>query len=370
MALAEVDDLDKLLEEAVISHATDVHVTVGAKPRYRLYGELVDMNYAIISEKVANKLLLVLLDALARTKLNTDGQWDLSYQIRKGQVTKTGKKITVDARFRVNIFKQKGALAGVFRILNSKVPDARTLGLPFSIFNLYRKRRGLILVTGPTGSGKSTTLASFIDIINKNMHKHIITLENPIEYLHWHGRSNICQREVGVDVESFQSGLRAALREDPDVILVGEMRDLETTDIALTAAETGHLVCSTLHTLGVADTVNRIIDMYPERQQAQIRSMLVSVLEAVISQQLLPRKDGKGYAVAFEFMVKNRKIQSFIRDNNIMGITDYLASDEAKEEGMYTMDDTIMDLYDSGKITKETALDYAFDRRAMERMMQ
>lgn len=365
MALKEVESLDKLLEEAVKMNASDIHFAVGAKPRCRVYGELRDMDYAVITDRLADKLLTSLLDALARTKLNTDGQWDLSYQIRRGQRLEDGTILSEDARFRVNIFKQKGALAGVFRILNSKVPDATKLGLPYSIFNLHRKRRGLILVTGPTGSGKSTTLASFIDIINKNMHKHIITLENPIEYLHWHGWSNICQREVGVDVDSFQNGLRAALREDPDVILVGEMRDLETTDIALTSAETGHLVCSTLHTLGAADTVNRIIDMYPERQQTQVRSMLISVLEAVVSQQLLPRADGKGYVVAFEFMTKNKTIQNLIRENRVNDISDYLASEEAKEEGMYTMDDTILGLYKDGKITKETALDYAFDRKAL-----
>lgn len=369
MALEEVIDLDKLLEEAVKLNASDIHLAVGAKPRCRVYGELKDMGYARLTDEVANDLLMPLLDALARKKLNSDGQWDLSYQIVEGQTLKDGSVISNGARFRVNIFKQKGALAGVFRILNTNVPDATKLGLPYSIFNLHRKRRGLILVTGATGSGKSTTLASFIDIINKNMYKHIITLENPIEYLHWHARSNVCQREIGLDVDSFQNGLRAALREDPDVILVGEMRDLETTDIALTAAETGHLVCSTLHTLGAADTINRIIDMYPEKQQTQVRSMLVSVLEAVISQQLLPRADGKGYVVAYEFLLRNKEIQQLIRDGRVQDISDYLKSDEAKEEGMYTMDNTIINLYKKGVITRETALDYAFDRREMNRLI-
>lgn len=363
MALKEVQNLNRLLEEAVKMNASDIHLAVGARPRCRVYGELRDMDYAKLTDRKAHELIDPLLDALARTRLNTDGQWDLSHQIIKDTKLSDGGVLTESARFRVNIFKQKGAYAGVFRILNTEVPDANKLGLPYSIFNLYRKRRGLILVTGPTGSGKSTTLASFIDIINKNLYKHIITLENPIEYLHWHSRSNICQREIGVDVDSFENGLRAALREDPDVILVGEMRDLETTDIALTAAETGHLVCSTLHTLGAADTINRIIDMYPERQHAQVRSLLVSTLEAVISQQLLPRADGKGYVVAFEFLVRNKKIKELIRDGKIDEISEYMQSQEGIDEGMYTMDNTILDLYKKGKITKDTALDFAFDRK-------
>lgn len=370
MALREIDSLERLLEEAVKMNASDIHLAVGARPRCRVYGELKDMDYAKITDRKAHELLDPMLDALARTRLNTDGQWDLSYQISDGMRLRDGGTVSVNARFRVNIFKQKGAYAGVFRILNSVIPDSSKLGLPYSIFSLHRKRRGLILVTGPTGSGKSTTLASFIDIINKNMYKHIITLENPIEYLHWHSRSNICQREIGVDVDSFESGLRAALREDPDVILVGEMRDLETTDIALTAAETGHLVCSTLHTLGAADTVNRIIDMYPERQQTQVRSMLISTLEAVVSQQLLPRINGEGYVVAFEFMLMNKKIKELIRDKKVDEISEYMESKEAIEEGMYTMDSTILDLYKKGKITKETAVDYAFDRKRMSKRVQ
>lgn len=365
MALREIGSLERLLEEAVKLNASDIHLAVGARPRCRVYGELRDMNYARLDDKVADRLLMPLLDALARTKLNTDGQWDLSYQISKGQLLKDGSTLDEGARFRVNIFKQKGALAGVFRILNTVVPDSTKLGLPYSIFNLSRKRRGLVLVTGPTGSGKSTTLASFIDIINKNMYKHIITLENPIEYLHWHARSNICQREIGVDCDSFQNGLRAALREDPDVILVGEMRDLETTDIALTSAETGHLVCSTLHTLGAADTVNRIIDMYPERQQTQVRSMLISVLEAVISQQLLPRADGKGYAVAYEIMYKNKIIENLIRDNKIEEISEYLNTEDASQAGMCPMDDAILKLYNNKTITREVALDFSFNRKEM-----
>lgn len=347
------DDLNEILADAVALGASDVHLAVGSKPRCRVYGTLKDMNYKELTDQVANNLIMPHLDALARSVLGSDGSYDMSYQIQGV------------ARFRVNIFKQKGALAGVFRILNQVVPDYTKLGLPLSLFNLYKKRRGLILVVGVTGSGKSTTLASFVDVINKNLYKHIITLEDPIEYIHWHSRCLVNQREVGTDVASFQLGLRAALREDPDVILVGEMRDLETVEIALQAAETGHLVCSTLHTMGTVETINRIIDMYPERQQKQARSTLEGVLEAVIAQQLLPRKDGNGYVVAYEIMFKNKSIKKFIREGNIDGIADYMLSDEASNEGMCTMDDTICKLYRKGLITRDTAVDYSFDRKQM-----
>lgn len=351
------DDLNEILADAVSLGASDVHLAVGAKPRCRVYGTLKDMNYKELTDQVANNLIMPHLDALARSVLGSDGSYDMSYQIQGV------------ARFRVNIFKQKGALAGVFRILNQVVPDYTKLGLPLSLFNLYKKRRGLILVVGVTGSGKSTTLASFVDVINKNLFKHIITLEDPIEYIHWHSRCLVNQREVGTDVASFQLGLRAALREDPDVILVGEMRDLETVEIALQAAETGHLVCSTLHTMGTVETINRIIDMYPERQQKQARSTLEGVLEAVIAQQLLPRKDGNGYVVAYEIMFKNKSIKKFIREGNIDGIADYMLSDEASNEGMCTMDDTICKLYRKGLITRDTAVDYSFDRKQMIKVL-
>ena len=336
---------------------SDLHLSVGAQPRTRVHGNLKNMNYAVITPQVASNLLMPLMDTLARSTLNTCGQYDLAYSIKNV------------SRFRVNIFKQKGDLAGVFRVLNETVPDYTKLGLPINVFNMYKKRRGLILVVGPTGSGKSTTLASFLDIINKNLYKHIITLEEPIEYLHWHSRSLINQREIGIDCDSFANGLRAALREDPDVILIGEMRDLETTEIALQSAETGHLVCSTLHTLGAADTINRIIDMYPEKQHNQVRSQLCAILEAVVSQQLMPKADGSGYVVTYEVMFKNKTIQKMIRDKKIDEISDYLNSDEAKSQGMVSMDTTIMNLYKKGLVTKDTALDYAFDRREMAKKM-
>lgn len=350
--------IDDLLRKAVESGGSDLHISVGAQPRVRVHGELRNMNYAVVTPSNAEALMYPLLDTLAKSTLNTVGQYDLAYSLHEV------------ARFRVSIFKQKGDLAGVFRVLNETVPSYTKLGLPLNVFNLYKKRRGLILVVGPTGSGKSTTLASFLDIINKNLYKHIITLEDPIEYLHWHSRSIINQREIGTDCDSFANGLRAALREDPDVILIGEMRDLETTEIALQSAETGHLVCSTLHTLGAADTINRIIDMYPEAQHNQVRSQLCAILEAVVSQQLLPRADGKGYVVAFEVMFKNKELQHMIRDKRVDEIPDYLLTKEALDQGMVSMDTTILDLYKKNVITRDTALDYAFDRREMTERMK
>lgn len=347
--------INALLTEAVELGGSDLHLSVGAQPRVRVHGNLQNMNYSVITPQVASNLMMPLMDTLAKTTLNSSGQYDMAYTVHGV------------SRFRVNIFKQKGDLAGVFRVLNEKVPDYTKLGLPLNVFNMYKKRRGLILVVGPTGSGKSTTLASFLDIINKNMYKHIITLEEPIEYLHWHSRSLINQREIGTDCDSFASGLRAALREDPDVILIGEMRDLETTEIALTSAETGHLVCSTLHTLGAADTINRIVDMYPEKQQNQVRSQLCAVLEAVVSQQLMPKADGTGYTVAYEVMFKNKLIKEMIRDRRIDDIADYLQSDEAVKQGMVSMDVTIHNSYKKGLITKDTALDFAFDRKELAR---
>lgn len=358
--LNENATLDEILLDAVNSKATDIHLCTGAPPKMRVYGSLRVMkmkrmglvvDYPVLTDAMAESLIKPLLDAQARRTYESSGQWDLSYDI-------FGK-----SRFRVNVYRQKGAISGIFRALPSKIMRAEDLGLPSEFFELTKKRRGMVLVTGATGSGKSTTLASFVDIINRTMPKHIITLEDPIEYEHWHSMSNISQREIGSDVSTFEAGLRASLREDPDVILVGEMRDEETMNIALKSAETGHLLLSTLHTNGAVETVNRIVDAFPESRHRQIRNQIASVLEAVISQQLLPKKSGQGYIVAFEILYRTKEVQKLIRDDNIEGLEDYLRSNEARQLGMRTMDDSILELLRGNNITVETALDYAVDKR-------
>jgi len=262
-------------------------------------------------------------------------------------------------RFRVNIYKQRGSYSMALRVVSLNVPSMESLRLPAIIKELSMKQRGLILVTGPTGSGKSTTLASMIDLMNHQRNEHIITIEDPIEYLHKHNRSIVNQREIGHDSKSFANALRAALRQDPDIILVGEMRDLETISTAITAAETGHLVLSTLHTIGAAKTVDRIIDVFPPHQQQQIRIQLASVLEAVISQQILPKADGSGRIAAFEVMVANSAIRNLIREGKTHQIQNVIQT--GASQSMVTMDASLIDLYKKRIIDMPTLRKYAVD---------
>ena len=262
-------------------------------------------------------------------------------------------------RYRVNVFRQRGSVACAMRIVGTEIPKPESLGVPKSVVDLYAKKRGLVLVTGPTGSGKSTTLASLIDRINDERNAHVITLEDPIEYLHSHRKAMINQREIGLDTHSYADALRAALREDPDVILVGEMRDLETISTAITAAETGHLVFSTLHTIGAAATIDRIIDVFPPHQQQQIRIQLAVVLEAVISQQLIPTADRSGRVAAFEVMHGTIPIKNLIREAKTYQISSVLQT--ARKEGMISMDDALLDLYNKGVIDSDNAIGYAQD---------
>ena len=262
-------------------------------------------------------------------------------------------------RFRVNAYKQRGTFGMALRIIPLEIPSMESLGLPAVLNDLARLPRGLILVTGPTGSGKSTTLASMIDQINKERNCHILTLEDPLEYLHKHQKAIVNQREIGSDSLSFSNALRAALREDPDVILVGEMRDLETISIAITAAETGHLVLSTLHTNGAAKTIDRVVDVFPPHQQQQVKVQLASVIQAVISQQLLPKGDGKGRVAALEIMVATPAIRNLIREGKNYQIDTAIQTGAALR--MQTMDSALTNLYKRGIITKEVALTQAFN---------
>lgn len=335
----------ELIEEAIERGASDIHITVGSEPVFRINGKLEKFGEKVLEQADTEVLMKQLASEEHLEELEKVGQIDLSY-------SQSGL-----GRFRVNIFKQRGSYSIALRIIPLDIPSMEELGLPPVMRRLSMLPRGLILVTGPTGSGKSTTLAAMVDLINRHKNCHIITLEDPIEYLHHHNMSIINQREVNSDTNSFADALRAALRQDPDVILVGEMRDLETISTALTAAETGHLVLSTLHTLGSAKTIDRVIDVFPGEQQHQIRTQLSSVLEAVISQQLMIRADGKGRVAAFEVMVGVPAIRNLIRENKIHQIDTIIET--SSSEGMQTMDRSLANLYKRGLISKETALKQA-----------
>ena len=254
-----------------------------------------------------------------------------------------------------------------FRVVATEIPTAESLGIPETVIDLYKKKRGLVLVTGPTGSGKSTTLASIIDMINNNREAHVITLEDPIEFTYQHRLSIVNQREIGTDSDSYANALRAALREDPDVILVGEMRDLETISTAITAAETGHLVLSTVHTIGSSNTVDRLIDVFPSHQQQQVRIQLASVLEAIISQQLLPAADDSSRLAAFEVLHVNSAVRNLIREGKSHQLITYMQT--YRKQGMITMDEAIIELYRQQKITREVALQFAQDPETMQNKM-
>ena len=270
-------------------------------------------------------------------------------------------------RFRVSVLTQKGCRGIVMRLIPHRLLSFEQIGLPESVRELLNLHRGLILVTGPTGSGKTTTLATMIDWINRNRDVHVVTIEDPIEYYHQHRRAQITQREVGTDVPSFREAMRRVLRQDPDVVLLGEMRDLETTSAAITAAETGHLVFGTLHTTGSARTVDRIIDQYPTEQQEQIRSQLAVALVAVISQILVPTADGKGRVAVFEVMVSNAAIENHIRKCETFKIPSVIQT--SRRAGMCLLDDSLLDLYRSGRIAKVTMLEQCFDRKALEQRL-
>ncbi len=345
--------IEELLEIASSKGASDLHITVGVPPKLRINGELCNMEYPRLMPDDTNPMIRKIMSERQINTLEEKGEVDFSFSIpRLG-------------RYRVNVFMQRGSIAAAIRLVGTVIPLPHELGLPQSVIDLYKKKRGLVLVTGPTGSGKSTSLASIIGMINENINSHVITLEDPIEYLHQHNKAIVNQREVGIDTFSYANALRAALREDPDVIFVGEMRDLETISTAITAAETGHLVLSTLHTIGAASTIDRILDVFPPHQQQQIRIQLAMVLESVISQQLIPTADKKKRVAAFEVMHSNVAVKNLIREAKTFQINSIIQTN--KKIGMQTMDDAIYELFISGRISKESALTFSQDIATMER---
>lgn len=339
--------IDDLLREMVGKGASDLHICAGIPPVFRVDGQLLPMHYEKFSPVMTQRMLYDILSDEQIQRFEDTWELDFSYSIENL------------SRFRVNIFKDKATTAAAFRVIPMKIPTIKELGLPPILETIARRPRGLVLVTGPTGSGKSTTLAAIINTINTERSLHIITIEDPIEYLHQHKMSVINQREVGQDTKEFANALRASLREDPDVILVGEMRDLETISNAVTAAETGHLVFATLHTNSAATTIDRLVDVFPPGQQAQIRLMLSNSLEAVLCQQLLPRAGMPGRVCALEIMIATPAIRNLVRDAKSHQITSIIQT--SSNVGMQTMDQHLRDLYNRGIITYDDAITRAMN---------
>ena len=345
----------KLLEIGVELGASDIHITVDSPPIARVKGSFIKLREENLSKEDTFQMAREITGPKKFKILEEHGEVDLSVSIKTGD------------RFRVNAYKQKGNYAIAIRTITSQIPTFKTLGLPDVVASFAEKHKGLVLVTGPTGSGKSTTLASLIDIINSTQERHIITLEDPIEYVHHHKKGIVNQREIGNDTDSFNAALRAALRQDPDVILVGEMRDPETVSIALTAAETGHLVFSTLHTVGSAKTIDRIVDMFPAEQQQQVRTQLSTVCEGVISQQLIKTIDGRNRVAALEVMVTTPAIRNLIRENKTYQIQNIIQT--SSKIGMQSMDQELVNLFRQGKISKESVLSRCTDFEYTSRLV-
>lgn len=347
--------VDELLHLVVKQKASDLHVAVGLPPVLRVHGKLLQAPYDTFSAAVSQRMVYDILTDEQIQKFESSYELDFSYALGR------------TSRFRVNVFRDRGTVAAAFRVIPTQIPTIADLNLPAIIEKLTHITRGLILVTGPTGSGKSTTLAAMINTINTTRSEHIITIEDPVEYLHTHKMSVINQRELGQDTKSFPNALRAALREDPDVILVGEMRDLETMQMAVSSAETGHLVFATLHTNSAATTVDRIVDSFPPGQQEQIRLQLSNNLQAVLCQQLLPTVSGSGRVCAQEIMIATPAIRNLVREAKAHQITSMIQT--SGNIGMQTMDMCLRDLYMTGKITRDMAISRAMNRTDLENMI-
>jgi twitching motility protein PilT len=338
--MASIYDLLKIMIE---KGASDLHITTASPPRLRVDGKLVPLDHPQLTPVETKSLCYSILTDAQKHKFEEHNELDLSFGV-KGL-----------SRFRGNVFMQRGAVAGAFRTIPFEIKTFKDLGLPEVMNELVKKPRGLILCTGPTGSGKSTTLAAMIDRINSERYEHIITVEDPIEYLHGHKKCLINQREVNADTASFKEALKYVLRQDPDVVLIGEMRDLETIEAALTVSETGHLTLATLHTNSAVQTINRIIDVFPAHQQEQIRVQLSFVLEGVLSQQLIAKKSGKGRALAVELLIPNPAIRNLIREDKVHQIYSTMQTGQSKF-GMQTMNQSLIELYTKGHISYEDAI--------------
>jgi twitching motility protein PilT len=357
MLLREVTvlDINDLLMQVLERKASDLHITVGSPPMIRVHGGLEMLDYPKLTSNDTKELIYSILTLDQREQLERNLEYDFSYSL------------VGYARFRVNAYFQRNSIGAAFRIIPVQIKTLEELGLPVSLEILSKKARGLILVTGPTGSGKSTTLATLINMINETKPYHIMTVEDPIEFLHQHKRSIINQREVGSDTKSFSAALKYVLRQDPDVILVGEMRDIETISAALTAAETGHLVFATLHTQDAPQTIDRIIDVFPPHQQQQVRIQLAGSLQGVLCQQLLPTVDGAGRVVGYELLMLTPAIRNMIREAKTHQICN--AMQTGQKYGMVTMDQCIADLYRYGRISFETAVAKANDPQDLKQLL-
>lgn len=345
------------LQKAVSSGASDMFIIAGLPASMRINGNIVHLNDTKLLPADTKNIILQIYNLAGNRNIETlelTGDDDFSFAV-------SGL-----SRFRVSAYKQRGSFSVVVRVITFELPDPKVLGIPDYIMDFANFSKGLVLITGPAGSGKSTTLACLIDHINHTQSKHIITLEDPLEFLHRHDKSIVSQREINVDTESYVTALRACLRQSPDVILLGEMRDYETIHVAMTAAETGHLIFSTLHTIGAANTIDRIIDIFPPNQQRQIAVQLSMVLQAVVTQQLVPTIDDH-MVPAFEIMTVTPAIRNMIRDNKIPQIDGILYS--SANQNMISLDTSLVNLYKSGRISKDTALSYATNREMIQRRL-
>lgn len=344
-----IDDLLRLIVE---KQGSDLHLTVGSPPMLRLQGKLWPTDLPVLTAKETRRLVFQFLNNDQRERFERDMELDISYELERV------------ARYRCNIFITRLGIGAVFRVIPTDIKTLQDLKLPPVLGDLARRNKGLILVTGPTGSGKSTTLAAMVDQVNTERQDHILTIEDPIEFVHRHKSCIVNQREIGPNTKSFANALRSALREDPDIILVGEMRDYETISLAVTAAETGHLVFATLHTPSAAQSVDRIVDVFPAHQQDQIRTQLADALQGIIAQQLIPTVDGMSRAVALEILINTPAVANLIRDNKTFQLTSIMQT--SKQAGMQTMDQSLLDLVKQRKISPQEAYRRAYDKKSFE----